>query len=174
MSSDQPNLQSDEERAALQRLARHRAKPVGPSGQILGRRVQQVLGKVAKDEGPGLPMIQSRWRDLVGERLSKMSRPVKLTGKSTARILTLEILPASAPVFQHMSEQLKQKLGALMGGHFKEIKYLQTTPTRARPAARPLSAQEREEIMASLADIKNPQLSAALLAFGEAVYTQDR
>ena len=174
----EPQHDNEAEALALQRLMRHRAKPVYTPGNKLSLRIAKVMRPYAKDDGPGLPLIQRRWQDLVGPRLAKLSRPVKLTGKKEERILTLEILPSASPIFQHQNEMLKQRLAAACGGFLKDIKLVQKASTGRSPtgkaASPPLSARDREEIKAGLDEIKNPQLSAALLAFGEAVYTQDR
>lgn len=168
----------EEEALALDRLSRHRAKPVQGPAQQIHRRVSKLLSKYADHEGPGLPQLQRRWKDLVGERLSKLSRPVKLSGKGLDRVLTLEILPAASPIFQHQADFLKQHLSTAIGGPLKDIKLIQkqsvVNGTPAPKRARPLTAQEREEIQAGLNEIKNPKLAAALLAFGQAVYTQER
>lgn len=168
----------EEEALALDRLSRHRAKPVTGPAQQIHRRVSKLLSKYTDHEGPGLPLLQRRWKDLVGERLSKLSRPVKLSGKGMDRVLTLEILPAASPIFQHQSDFLRQHLATAIGGPLKDIKLIQkqsvgTLKAPTKPA-RLLTAQEREEIQAGLTNIKNPKLAAALLAFGQAICTQER
>ena len=164
-----------EEALALSRLMRHRARAVIPPAQPFRNRIHTVMAPYTKDEkGPGLPQIKARWNDLVGEKLSGMSAPVKLTGKGMDRVLTLEILPAAAPLFQHQSETLRQKLSMACGGEIKSLKFIQRAPVKtSAKRRRPLSAQDRERLVADLSGIKNKQLSAALLAFGEAIYTQD-
>ncbi|MAP93948.1 MAG: hypothetical protein CMK07_03260 [Ponticaulis sp.] len=182
MSSPPSQRMSDsdkqmEESLALARLSRHRAIPVDTSSRRVGLRASALLRRFSKDEGPGLPLLQQRWKDLVGERLSKLSKPVKLTGKKEARVLTLEILPAASPIFQHQGEFLKQHLTAAIGGHIRDIKLVQkrmADPKAGKISTRPLTAQERDELKQGVSNIKNTKLSEALLAFGEAIYTQDR
>ena len=174
----QSTLSADAEAVALDRLSRHRAKPVRAPAQQLSTRVSRLLSKYADRDGPGLPLLQRRWKDLVGERLAKLSYPVKLSGKGLDRVLTLEILPAASTIFQHQSDFLKQHLTSAIGGTLKDIKLVQKSSVghvqSKATHTRPLTAQEREEIQAGLNSIKNPKLAAALLAFGQAIYTQKR
>ena len=139
-------------------------------------RIQKVMAPYRKDEkSPGLTQIRQRWKDLVGDKLAGMSVPVRLSGKGLDRTLTLEIIPAAAPLFLHQSETLRQKISIACGGELKALKFIQRAPQKTSlTRRRPLSAQDRARLEAELSGIKNKQLSAALLAFGEAVYTQDK
>ncbi len=177
-SENSQSLDFDAERAALKRLSKHRARPANGQGERLSLRITKIMKPYTKNEGPGISMLQRRWKDLVGERLAKLSYPVKLTGKAENRVLTLEILPSASPIFQHQSEMLKQRLAASSGGFLKDLKFVhKATPGQNGDKARklrPLSAQERDQLNEGVASVKNPRLSQALLAFGEAVYRQDR
>lgn len=177
-SDPQSDRRTAEEARALDQLSRHRAKPVRPPGRKLGVSIGKLLGKASKNEGPGLSLIQQRWPELVGERLAKLSRPVRLTGKGPMRVLTLDINPSASTVFQHQSEFLRQHIGQAIGGTLKDIKLIQKNPgTSSQTSARrirPLTALEREALQDGVSNIKNPKLAAALLAFGEAIYTDDR
>ncbi|MAK60641.1 MAG: hypothetical protein CMK09_06655 [Ponticaulis sp.] len=170
-------LNAFDESEALARLSRHRAKPVMPAGQRLHSKIAPLVRKFEGKGTPGLPHLKRRWTELAGERLAKLSTPIKLSGPAEARILTLEILPAASPLFQHQGEFLKQHLSMAIGGKIVDIKLKQkvsTRPADGKPAARPLTIQEREAITNELKHIKNPKLAAALLAFGEAIYTHNR
>jgi hypothetical protein len=162
------------EEEALARLSAKRARRVHGNGKkfvtSLGRNAKALL----KDQGPGIGMLKSRWADLAGEKLARVSSPLKLTGKKGAWVLTLEILPAAAPLFQHQGEGLRQKLSIMMGGELKSIKLVQTNPKTAgrKPGYKaPMPLKDVRALEAELSDIKNKQLSEALLAFGKAVYT---
>ena len=173
-----PSLNVEIERDALKRLSKHRARPAAPLDEKLSLRVSRIMRPYTKNEGPGISMLQRRWKDLVGERLSQLSYPVKLTGKGETRVLTLEIIPSASPIFQHQSEMLKQRLASASGGFLRELKFVhKSAPGNAGKPARktaPLSAQDRDLLKDGVAQVKNPRLSQALLAFGEAVYTHDR
>ena len=172
-SENSQSLDFDTERAALKRLSKHRARPANGQGERLSLRITKIMKPYTKNEGPGISMLQRRWKDLVGERLAKLSYPIKLTGKAENRVLTLEILPSASPIFQHQSE-----MAASSGGFLKDLKVVhKATPGQNGDKARklrPLSAQERDQLNEGVASVKNPRLSQALLAFGEAVYRQDR
>ena len=171
-------LNAFDESEALARLSRHRAKPVSPPGQRLHTKIAKLVRKYEGKGSLGLPHLQRRWKELAGDRLSKLSTPVKLAGPAEARILTLEILPAASPLFQHQGEFLKQHLSMAIGGKIVDIKLKHKAASAgqkdSKPGVRPLTIQEREAITAELKDIKNPKLAAALLAFGEAVYKHSR
>lgn len=165
------------EEEALARLSAKRARRVHGDGKkfvtSLGRRAKDLL----KDQGPGIGMLKSRWADLAGDRLARVSMPQKLTGKKGEWVLTLEIMPAAAPLFQHQGEALRRKLSIMMGGELKSIKLVQSNPKTAgrKPGYKaPMPLKELRALEAELADIKNKQLSEALLAFGKAVYTDER
>lgn len=165
------------EKEALERLSRHRAKPVRVTGKRLSTSIGKVTAPFLKDEGPGLARLKARWKDLVGERLAGLSQPIKLSGKKGETVLTLEILPAAAPLFQHQAEMLRQKLSVFSGGQLKAIKLVQANTARSetngQTRTRPLSLAELQSLENALSGIKNASLSKALLAFGKAVYTKD-
>ncbi len=165
------------ESEAMDRLARHRAIPHKPPATRLSKSVSKMARRLLKDEAPGIELLKTRWKDLVGERLSKVSTPQKLTGKKGELVLTLEILPAAAPLFQHHGEALRQKLSVQLGGGLKSIRMVHKADagrTVTRPGAMPLPLQDVKALETPLTDIKNKQLAQALLAFGKAVYTRDR
>ena len=167
-----------DEAEALARLSRHRAKPATPGTPSFANRLHKITRPILKDEGPGIGQIRARWKDLVGERLAKISKPIKLTGKQGELVLTLEILPAAAPLFQHQGDALRQKLSVLTGGGLKSIKYVHSsqakTASKSPKWTAPLPMKDEEALKAGLQGIKNPQLTQVLLAFGKAVYTQEK
>lgn len=161
---------------ALQRLSKKRGKPIRPVTRRVSTGLKSVTRDILKDGGTGIGPLKAKWRSVVGDRLAAASTPVKLSGKPGERVLTLQILPAAAPLFQHHGEALRKKVSLLMGGELKSIRLVQDAQGKSQKSGArtaPLSLQDRKALEAALTDIKNQQLSDALLAFGQAVYKKE-
>ena len=163
------------EEEALKRLKSRRARPMRAPAPHVSKGVNAVTRKILKDEGPGLALLRRRWKDLAGERLSSVSKPIKLSGKKDNLVLTLSISRAAAPLFQHQAEGLRQKLSVQLGGNLTAIKLAHDGSGRTKkkqPFQAPISAIKLRELENGVSGINNKQLSDALLDFGKAVYRQ--
>ncbi len=161
------------EQEALQRLSHQRAIPARRGARKFSSGLHKVTRAILKDEGPGIDQLIARWKDLVGERLAKVSVPTKLTKSKDGSILHLDIAPAAAPLFQHQGEALRKKISILIGGNLKAIKLHQKTVTSSSGDGEKrrhiLTIEETKEIESAVTDVKNYELRKALMNFGKSV-----
>lgn len=156
-----------------------KTKPAYAPGRKLGGRVRMLTQSIFRDAGlaptgPGISMLEDQWSDLLGPRLAGLSAPVKLSGTKAGQVLTIEIVPAAAPVFQHQSETLKSSINAATGLKLRDLKFIQKVPTAKQKGSaptKPLALNEKRELEAPLEGVQSSHLRKALLAFGVAVYT---
>lgn len=155
------------------RAERQPAKPVGLALQRLAR-------KTIPDKGPAISKLKTRWPDLVGPEISRFCRPEKIVASRDGRTLTLRVVPAAAPMIQHQSEIIRQRVSASMGGDITRIKLVQAplqagTSTQVTPeTSRALTAKELDDLQSSAAKIENPGLREAIVRLGKAVLSRQR
>ncbi|MEL7481950.1 MAG: DciA family protein, partial [Pseudomonadota bacterium] len=113
-----------------------RSRPARPvrRERNLSRDFRTIL-KGNAPKGTTLMRLQVDWTDLVGERLSKVCRPVKLSGAKTGQTLTLRVLPAASALVQHQGETLRQRLSVAAGGTIVRLK-LEQGPLPQQPPRR--------------------------------------
>lgn len=168
------NLDPIAEARAQVKLRYSRARPVRAPMKPLGLAAQRVGRKVGTAKLPPLKQLQLNWREIAGEQIWRFSQPEKISASKDGRILTLTVLPQAAPLIQHQSEVIRQRVSVAAGGDITGIRIVQGPVRRTGPAEyrrrwRDLSRAEKAEIAASAAPIDNPRLRAAIVALGEAV-----
>lgn len=170
-----PAMDPIEEAMARARLKRMRARPVRRLPTSVGPAARRVTRKHLKGTGSPIAKLQDDWPELIGERLSTLCRPEKLSGPKTGRTLTLKVLPAAAALIQHESETIRQRISVAASGNITKLKIIQGALTKRAGAPRkpiqPLSAEQRAALEADTAGIENPALKAAIVALGRAVLT---
>ncbi len=164
---------------ARARLRERRGKRVHPGPPTLARFAARTLGKYAKTRKPGLETLKDQWPELAGETLAKICEPEKLTGRAGGATLTLRVIPAASTLLTHQTEMLRQRLQAAMGTGELTLKLVQgqlqgkQVKRPVKPVQRRLSDEENDRIRVAADRAISPELQAALLAFGKAVYSQD-
>lgn len=148
-----------------------------PMAQI-GLAAERLARKSGGKKMPAIRMLQARWREIAGEQLWKFCRPEKLSGGKDGRVLTLRVLPQAAPMVQHQSETIRQRVSVAAGGDVTAIKLVQGAlkagnAPKARRTSRPLTSKERADLEASTASIEDARLRAAIVALGAAMLTAD-
>lgn len=127
---------------------------------------------------PPIQVLRQRWREIAGEQLYKYCRPEKLSGGKDGRVLTLRVIPQAAPMVQHQSETLRQRVSVSAGGDITSIRIVQgpltTTDTKPlRRRTRALSPKERKQLEESSAGIADSKLREAIVALGAAMLTTE-
>ena len=127
---------------------------------------------------PPIQVLRQRWREIAGEQLYKYCRPERLSGGKDGRVLTLLVVPQAAPMVQHQSETLRQRVSVSAGGDITAIRIKQGAlgsepPKSLRRPARRLTPKERQQLEDSAAGIADDKLRAAIVALGEAMLTAD-
>ncbi len=154
------------------RALRQPMKPVGLAAERAGRRAGSV-------RLPPLRYLQLNWRAIVGEDIWRWTQPARLTGSKDGRILTLTVMAQAAPIIQHQSETIRQRISVAAGGDISAIRLVHGVPRPQLPAAptrrlRALGAQEVAALEARAGIIADPGLRAAIVDLGKAVLSAER
>lgn len=175
-------LPSIEESVRILRTTRTKRAP--RAGPTISKQVNPLLKSLeakfaALDDGSS--KLRDRWKEIAGESLARICEPVKIIKtRSTAanpRAGTLEVrvTGAFAPLVQHQSAVLIDRVNLYMGGKaIERIRIVQgplSTPQKAPPPPRPrpLDAREEVELQQMVADVEDPKLRADLLRLGRSI-----
>lgn len=111
--------------------------------------------------------IVSRWSEIVGDRYAKVSSPESIrfpTGKKAGGVLTLLVEGAHAPLIQHLTPMIVERVNRFFGYAainrivFRQGKPPQQPPRPERPQLRPVP----KELGEGLREIADPELRACL------------
>ena len=146
----------DKEEASRSCRPRAAGELVGAIGDRSFRRFGFVQGSIV-----------SRWAEIVGERYAKASSPESIRfplGKKTGGVLTLLVDGAHAPLIQHLTLMIVERVNRFYGYAavnrivFKQGKPPAPAPKPARPQLRPVP----KELGEGLREIADPELRACL------------
>ena len=111
--------------------------------------------------------IVSRWAEIVGERYAKVSSPESIrfpAGKKASGVLTLLVEGAHAPLIQHLTPLIVERVNRFFGYSainrivFRQGKLPAPTARPERPELRPVP----KELGDGLREIADPELRACL------------
>ncbi len=168
-----------EEARALVKLRYSRARALRPPMKALALAADRVGRKSGAAKLPPLKLLQARWREIAGEQLYRFCHPEKLSSSKDGRILTLRVIPQAAPLVQHQSETIRQRVSVSAGGDIAGIRIVQGTISRGaetityRRKTRALTPPEAERLESGASRIENARLRAAFVALGKAVLSAD-
>jgi hypothetical protein len=133
------------------------------AGEILG----DVGGLAFKRFGFVQSSIVSRWSEIVGERYARVSSPESIrfpAGRKTGGVLTLLVEGAHAPLMQHLTPLIVEKVNRFFGHPAVDrIVFRQGKPTRpAQAPRRPELRPVPKELGEGLRQIADPELRACL------------
>ena len=161
-------------------LSRRRTRPAPRPTPKAGRALQGLIKELDGKFGRGAIALEPRWREIVGDRLARVTRPQKLTkGRGGAGgTLELRVAGPAALLVQHQSEDILARVNLFLGpgsvdrlriaqGPVKPPSDIAAAPQR-RPAARPLPAHEEADLKAAL-DAAPEALKGPLERLGRAV-----
>jgi len=161
-------------------LSRKRTRPVPRCAPKAGRALQGLIKELDAKFGRGASALEPRWREIVGDRLARVTRPQKLTrGRSGAGgTLELRVAGPAALLVQHQSEDILARVNLFLGagsvdklriaqGPVKQPSDIAAVPNR-RPAAQPLSAHDEAALKADVASAPD-SLKGPLERLGRAV-----
>ena len=170
---------------ALEILKRRRTRPQfrapPPAGKSLAPLIKQLDAKF----GQGPALLQTRWREIVGEVLARRTEPVRVIKSRTpgeGGTLELRVDGPVASLIQHQAPQITARLDLLLGkGVVTRLRIVQgpvkvqAAPTAARPRRKPpLDAAQERDLADSLAAQPEGKLKDALLKLGRAVLREPR
>jgi hypothetical protein len=132
-----------------------------------GELVGEIGGQSFRRFGFVQGSIVSRWGEIVGERYAKVSSPESIrfpAGKKAGGALTLLVEGAHAPLIQHLTPLIIERVNRFFGYAavnrivFRQGKPPAAPPRPERPALRPVP----KEIGEGLREIADPELRACL------------
>jgi hypothetical protein len=169
------------EAEAREILARRRTRPPMRPAPRAGKALTGLIRELDEKFGRGAEALEPRWREIVGDRLARVTRPQKLTrGRGGAGgTLELRVAGAAALLVQHQSEEILSRVNLFLGpGAVAKLRIAQgpvkplaererPRPARAAPPP-PLDAAEAARLDQDVA--KAPEaLRGALIKLGRAV-----
>src|SRR5215212_8146333 len=132
-----------------------------------GDLVGEVGGQSFRRFGFVQSSIVSRWGEIVGQRYSKVSSPESIkfpTGKKAGGVLTLLVDGAHAPLIQHLTPMIVERVNRFFGYAainrivFRQGKLPAPTPKPERSQPRPVP----KELGEGLREIADPELRHCL------------
>jgi hypothetical protein len=136
-----------------------------------GELVGDVGGQSFKRFGFIQSSIVSRWNEIVGERYAKVSSPESIrfpTGKKAGGVLTLLVDGAHAPLIQHLTPLIVERVNRFFGYEaVNRIVFRQgRPPPPPRDPERPQLRPVPKELGEGLREIADPELRACLESLG--------
>ena len=158
-------------------LSRRRTRPAPRPAPRAGKALTPLIKKLDEKFGRGAGALEPRWREIVGDRLARVTRPQKLTKGKAGQ----PVAGATALLVQHQSEDILARVNLFLGaGSVDRLRIAQgpvkpLTEAAARPkrAAKPppLAAEAEADLAASIADVPD-ELRAALARLGRATLSR--
>jgi hypothetical protein len=171
-------LPTDAEVAEI--LSRRRTRPAPRPAPKAGRALQGLIKELDAKFGRGASALEPRWREIVGDRLARVTRPQKLSkGRGGAGgVLELRVAGPAALLVQHQSEEILQRVNLFLGpGSVDKLRIAQgpvkpppglPTPKPSRKGPQPLPAHQEAELKAAVAEAPDA-LRGPLERLGRAV-----
>ena len=176
------------EEEARRILAQRRTKPLMRPPPRASHKLQKFIKSLDDQFGRSANSLEGRWTEIVGERLARVTRPVKIIkarGNSPG-ILELRVVTSGALYVQHQQQEIIEQVNLFLGaesvGKIRiqqgPIKPLATASqprprSRSLPALPPLPPAEEAELEASVAHLPEP-LRKALTKLGKVAYARSR
>lgn len=169
---------------ALRILSQRRTKAVRRAAPPAGRALSKYIKDLETRFGQGPQALHARWPEIVGERLARVSEPVRLVkarikpGQVGGATLELRVAGPVAALVMHQSEDILAKVNLVLGakGSATKLRIVQgpvrsaatpASPLRKRAPA-PLDAHAERELVRSV-EGADDRLQASLLKLGRAV-----
>jgi len=160
-------------------LESQRARPQFRSTPSAGMAVSRVMRPLSKKYGGGSSALSLArlWPEIVGERWSKISSPVRFTTGRSGRTLVISAPGAAASLIMAASGPIIDRLNTHLGpDHVKAIKVVQTkmrTDGASVKTKRGLRPSEALRLRESLNSVENENLKASLEKLGRGILTKD-
>jgi hypothetical protein len=156
-------------------------RPRGGEARMVSDLVPQIGRAAFRRYGFVQSSVVSRWVEIVGPTHAKVCQPEAIRfppGEKAGGILQLVVLPAHAPLIQHVIPEIIERVNRFFGyGAVAKVKLRQgaVQPGHAEtPREAPLSLKPIPmELGDSLRDIGDPELRAVLESLAQSLVTKD-
>lgn len=145
-------------------------RPRGGQAKAIADLMPQIGRQAFRRFGFVQSSVVTRWREIVGEHHAKVCMPEAIRfppGEKTDGILQLVVLPAHAPLIQHVIPEIIDRVNRFFG--YKAVARVKLRqgevkppPAQGKPAAPPSLKPIPMELGDSLRDIGDPELRAVL------------
>ena len=146
------------------------ARPRGTGARAIGDLMPEIGRTAFRRFGFVQSSVVTRWPEIVGEHHAKVCTPEAIRfppGEKADGILQLVVLPAHAPLIQHVIPEIIERVNRFFG--YKAVARVklrqgavQPPRAEARPAAPPSLKPIPFELGDSLRDVGDPELRAVL------------
>lgn len=170
-------LPTDAEARAI--LASKRSRPLRRPPPPAGKSLAPLIRALDARFGQGTGALDSRWPEIVGEQLARVTEPVKLAkgrpGQGGA--LELRVVGPAAAFVQHQATEIIARVNLFLGeGSVERLRISQgpikprtaRVQAQRRPVERPLQAAADEALAVSVQPAGGEALRRALLRLGRA------
>jgi hypothetical protein len=149
-------------------------------GGLAQRLTSGLAEKRNKGRGASIARLKAEWSVIVGADIARLSQPDALLagrGGRSGRALRLKVPGAAALEIQHRGAQIVERVNAYFGhGFIDDIRIVQGALVM-QPAPKVLPEPDPatvQRISSSAADVKDPDLRAALVRLGARIATSRR
>ena len=149
--------------------ARHYQRPRGGQARSISELMPEIGRTAFRRFGFVQSSIVTRWPEIVGPAHARICAPESirfLYGEKSGGTLQLVVVPAHAPLIQHVIPEITERVNRFFGYNaVAKVKLRQgdvKAPVAARPAAPPSLRPIPLELGESLRDIGDPELRTVL------------
>ncbi|MXO71323.1 DUF721 domain-containing protein [Alteraurantiacibacter buctensis] len=156
-------------------------RPRGGEARAVSDLVPQIGRAAFRRYGFIQSSVVSRWVEIVGPTHARVCQPEAIRfppGEKAGGILQLVVLPAHAPLIQHVIPEIIERVNRFFGyGAVAKVKLrqgaVQASPAEAPRAAPPSLKPIPMELGDSLRDIGDPELRAVLESLAQSLAKKD-
>jgi hypothetical protein len=150
-------------------------------GGLAQRLTSGLIEKRGKGRGGSIARLRAEWSVIVGVEIARLTQPEALLpgrGGRSGKALRLKVAGAAALEIQHRGAQIVERVNAYFGhGFIDDIRIVQVglslRPAPPPPLPEP-DPQAMQRIAGNAADVKDPELRAALVRLGARIATSRR
>ena len=166
--------------AAMSKPPRNRTDPDAPrrnGARAAGDLVGDIAGVTFKRFGFVQGAVVSRWSEIVGERYANVSTPESVrfpAGKKAGGTLTLTVVGAHAPLMQHLTPLIIERVNRFFG--YAAVDKIAFRQGRVESVKRPVRPEPRpipRELGEGLREIADPGLRACLESLASKLSSSD-
>jgi hypothetical protein len=171
---ERPTMERDAPPPSGKKPAARGVRPYERARGGQARAIADLMPQIGRPAFRRFGFVQSnvvtRWREIVGEHHAKVCMPEAIRfppGEKADGILQLVVLPAHAPLIQHVIPEIMDRVNRFFG--YKAVARVKLRqgevkppPAQARPASPPSLKPIPMELGDSLRDIGDPELRAVL------------
>jgi len=169
------SLPTDAEARAI--LAAKRPRPLRRPAPPAGKSLVPLIKALDDRFGQGTGALESRWPEIVGDQLARVTEPVKLSRGRPGHggSLELRVVGPAAAFVQHQATEIISRVNLFLGeGAIERLRISQgpikpraaRAQAQRRPVERPLEAAADEALAASVETATGDDLRRALVRLG--------